>query len=182
MAENQPFDVAVVGGGIVGLILTLGLLRRGIPVKIYEQSSSFHEIGAGVAFTANAQRCMELLDPNILQSMKNVASKNPHDYYRYVVGYSNDTSTQAEEEELLFQIYAGKAGFDGCHRAHFLDELVRFLPTGVVEFRKCLDTYIDRGEHEKVLLKFADGTTAEADVGECLSHSTMIDCQLSERW
>lgn len=166
-SDEKPFDVAIVGGGIVGLILALGLIRRGVPVKIYEQSNSFHEIGAGVAFTANAQRCMELLDPQILQSMKNVGNKNPNDYYQYVDGYHHsDTASDDRHEDLLFQIYAGDVGFDGCHRAHFLDELVRFLPEGVVQFRKRLETYIDRGDDQKVLLKFVNGSTAEADIGK----------------
>lgn len=53
---NQPFDVAIVGGGIIGLMVAMGLMKRNINVKIYEQSRSFREIGAGVAFTANAIR------------------------------------------------------------------------------------------------------------------------------
>jgi salicylate hydroxylase len=166
-AESQTLDVAIVGGGIIGLVLALGLLKRGIHVKIYEQAHNFHEIGAGVAFTANAQRCMHLLDPRILEAMKRVANKNPNDYYQYVDGY-NHSSTDPNDthENLLFKIYAGKVGFDGCHRAHFLDELVKFLPKGVVEFGKRFDWYYSRADHQKVLLKFLDGSSAEADLRE----------------
>src|SRR5271154_2558299 len=31
--SGAPFDVAIVGGGIAGMIVALGLLSRGIPVK-----------------------------------------------------------------------------------------------------------------------------------------------------
>ncbi|RAL09582.1 FAD/NAD(P)-binding domain-containing protein [Aspergillus homomorphus CBS 101889] len=161
-AAATTLNVAIIGGGIVGLILALGLLRHGIRVTIYEQAHEFHEIGAGVAFTANAQRCMELLDPRILAGMRRVANKNPNEYYQYVDGYHDRSGG---EEELLFQIYAGDVGFDGCHRAHFLAELVQLLPPGVVQFRKRLDSYANDGtEGGKVQLQFCDGTTAEADL------------------
>jgi salicylate hydroxylase len=53
---TQP-EVAVVGAGIVGTILALGLLKQKIPVRVYEQSSGFREIGAGIGVTAVAEAC-----------------------------------------------------------------------------------------------------------------------------
>ena len=64
---------------------------------------------------------------------------------------------------MLFKLYAGVRGFEGCHRAHFLDALVKYLPEGLVEFRKRLDTVTDRQDGGKVELKFCDGTSAKAD-------------------
>ena len=52
--EEQPLNVAIVGGGIAGLALAIGLLARDIQVRIYERASSFREIGAGIGF--NPQR------------------------------------------------------------------------------------------------------------------------------
>ena len=112
----------------MGLVTALGLLSRNVNVKIYEQAKSFREIGAGVAFTTNAQRCMELLDPKILKAMKAVSTSNPSAYYTYVDGYhaqSDDPKDTSEKE--LFKLYAGDTGFDGCHRAHFLDEMIKFF-------------------------------------------------------
>lgn len=68
--------IAIAGGGIIGLVLALGLLRRGIPVKIYEQSRGFREIGAGVAFTKNAVRCMGMVHPGIVDALRAVATDN----------------------------------------------------------------------------------------------------------
>ena len=164
--KENDIEIAIVGGGIVGVVTALGLLKRNIGVKLYEQAWNFREIGAGVAFTTNAQRCMELLDPEILRAMKSVSTSNPSAYYTYVDGYhsesknSNDTS-----EKELFQLYAGDTGFDGCHRAHFLDELVKLMPAGIVEFQKRLKTYTV-AEDDKISLEFEDGTSATADAGE----------------
>ncbi|KAI1775066.1 hypothetical protein F4818DRAFT_59993 [Hypoxylon cercidicola] len=164
-------QVAVVGGGIVGLITALGLLKRNIPVKIYEQASSFREIGAGVAFTANAMRCMALIDPVIVDAVNAVATQNgqegapPNDYLRYHDGYHWDPNDiEGSDDKLLGLLYSGYKGFQGCHRASLLDELVKYVPSHAVEFRKRYTACKDRGPNEKLLLEFSDGTTAEADL------------------
>jgi len=40
MAASKP-TVAIIGGGISGVVLTIALLRRGIDVKLYEQAHAF---------------------------------------------------------------------------------------------------------------------------------------------
>ncbi|KAL4910874.1 hypothetical protein BDW74DRAFT_172333 [Aspergillus multicolor] len=136
-SKTHPFNVAVVGGGIVGLITTLGLLRRGIPMTIYEQASDFREIGAGVAFTAAAQKCMELLDPQVLRALRKSM-------------VSRLRMNGRKRMTFFFRIYSGDKKFDACHRAHFLEELVRCLPPGLVQFRKRLETYVDEEGHDKL--------------------------------
>jgi salicylate hydroxylase len=170
VAQEEPIEVAIVGGGIIGLVLALGLLRRGIKVKVYEQARSLREIGAGVAFTANAIRCMNLIDPNIVAALRSVATSNgdpnnPNDYLQWVDGYNTNEESPGEEQ-VLFKLYAGTRGFEGCHRAHFLDALVKFVPEGLVEFRKRLDVIQDNRNGGKVELTFCDGTTFKADAGE----------------
>lgn len=49
--------IAIVGAGIVGVILALGLSRQKVSVRVYEQAAGFREIGAGIAFSACARRC-----------------------------------------------------------------------------------------------------------------------------
>jgi salicylate hydroxylase len=52
-----------------------------------------------------------------------------------------------------------------CHRAHFLDVLVKLLPEGCAEFDKRLVGVDEKevGDNKKLVIRFADGTTAEAD-------------------
>jgi hypothetical protein len=59
--RNPGPQVAIIGGGIVGVILTLGLLRQNVSVRLYEQSGGFREIGAGIAFSACARRCSKFI-------------------------------------------------------------------------------------------------------------------------
>lgn len=167
LVEEERFEVAIVGGGLVGLILALGLIKRNIRVKIYEQARSFREIGAGVAFTSNAIQCMRLIDPQIVDALKSVATSNgdpdnPNDHLQWVDGYSPGPRDR-ERENVLFKLYVGHRGFEGCHRAHLLDALVKYLPKGMVEFRKRLDRVVDQEDNGRVQLHFDDGTSAEAD-------------------
>ncbi len=48
--------VAIVGGGIGGLVLALALRERGIGFELYEQADELREVGAAVALSANATR------------------------------------------------------------------------------------------------------------------------------
>jgi len=44
-SEKEAPSIAIVGGGISGLVLAIGLVKRNISVQIYEQAKSFGEIG-----------------------------------------------------------------------------------------------------------------------------------------
>jgi salicylate hydroxylase len=54
-------DIAVSGGGLGGLTLAISLLRRSVPVEVFEQTSELREIGAGVAIAANGTRLLREL-------------------------------------------------------------------------------------------------------------------------
>ncbi len=174
--DEEAVEVAIVGGGIVGIVLAVGLIRQGVHVKVYEQSRGFGEIGAGVAFTANAIRCMGLIDPAIVNALRssgavglsNGDTVDPNDYLRWVDGYNQRCHDDPYHEMPLFKIDAGYKGFEGCRRDQFLDALVKVVPEGVVECRKRLDTCCERGKEEKILLTFIDGTTAKADAGKLM--------------
>ena len=74
------------------------------------------------------------------------------------------------EEKLLYKLHLGKALFEGCHRADFLDELVKSLPGDAVRFGKYLDDVEDSGDdagEKKLVLRFSDGTVDEAVAGTC---------------
>ena len=71
------------------------------------------------------------------------------------------------DENLLYKLYVGDKGFEGCHRAHLLDALVKIIPEGTVEFGKRVDA-VEEVVGGKVRMRFVDGTSAEADARELL--------------
>ncbi len=180
--KDASLEVAIIGGGIVGLVLANGLVRQQVKVKVYEQAQSFREIGAGMAFTANATRCMELINPVILDAFRssgsvatsNGDSKNPNDYLRWIDGYNRRSDDDPNYQKMLFKIDAGYKGFEGCRRDQFLEALVNIIPAGVVECKKRLERVEEKGREDKILLTFSDGVSVETDAGKfCGSQRTL---------
>jgi salicylate hydroxylase len=178
----SDLDVVVVGGGITGIITALGLLRRGIKVRVYERVNNFHEIGAGLGFSANAEMAMKVVDPRVHTAFKTVATQNASDWFQYV-----DGEHDGEGIKLLFKLYLGERGFEGCSRPDYLDELGKLLPGETVQFGKELVSAqpVQKGDNKRMELVFADGRTVIADLGIYLALrvyripglSVLIDCQ-----
>lgn len=172
IVQERPIEIAIVGGGIIGLCLTAGLIKQNVKVKVYEQAKGFREIGAGMAFTANAIRCMGLMNQDIVSALRSGGSvatsldeNDPNDYLRWIDGYGKRRKDDPSYQQLLFKIDAGYKGFEGTRRDMFLEALVKVIPEEVVELKKRLDTIEEKADG-RVQLKFTDGTSAEADAGK----------------
>ncbi|KAI0124995.1 putative salicylate hydroxylase [Xylariales sp. AK1849] len=160
-------DVAIVGGGIIGVMTALGLVRRGMRVKIYERAPSWHEIGAGFGFTGIARECMQRLDPALLETLSRISQKaSSSAHTRYWDAFHPRTKSDAEDEakSLLFQTPERNLAFWGAVRSHLLLGMAAQLPEGVVVFQKRLLGYQDKPESDRVVLHFADGDVANAHV------------------
>lgn len=175
---SKSISLAIVGGGISGLVLAIALQRKNIPFTLYEAASKFGEIGAGVSFGPNASRAMSLIDPAIRTGFENVATFNQWDsksksWFDFRVGDARwKEKHSAEQIEALAsdgwfcQLDCG-VGQSSVHRAHFLDEMVKILEGDVARFGKRLVNleHLDDGD---VKLSFQDGTEA--------THSAVIGC------
>jgi salicylate hydroxylase len=168
MPLSKPFHIAIIGGGITGVCLGIALSRRRISFTIYERASSFGEIGAGVGVSPNAVRALGVIDPAAMDAWHNVVTMNADPdkrdvWFDFLDG--TDATTPVADLEPLFTI-RGKSGYGhrAAHRAKFLEELVRLLPPDVARFDKRLVGIEEsEGIHGRLTVKFADGSTAEAD-------------------
>ena len=166
-SNGSPLEVAIVGGGIIGVMTALGLYRRGIKAVIYERAPTWHEVSAGFAFTGAGREWMQQLDPAILEVLGSISQKTDASTSNsYWNAYHPRTREDAEDESksLLFRTPNNKLLFWGCVRSQFLHGMAALLPEGAVIFGKQLATYEDEEESGKVRLHFDDGSTAEADV------------------
>lgn len=75
MTELSPI-IAIIGGGLAGLTLSIGLTRHGIKHKIYEAAAEFSEIGAGIAMSPNAIGALTLIDQRIRNCYDRCATYN----------------------------------------------------------------------------------------------------------
>ena len=177
MSTSEPFDIAIVGGGIAGLTLAIGLLKHNIPITIYESAHHFGEIGAGVAFGPNATGAMRLIDPRIKAAFDHVAATNQWESKRHVwfeCRYGQDLPATHPEGpkktgDLLGAITCPN-GQATCHRAAFLDEMIKLIPSDVAHFGKRLLSIEELTglASQGVRLHFRDGTAA--------THAAVVGC------
>ncbi|KAI8622915.1 putative salicylate hydroxylase [Xylariaceae sp. FL1651] len=164
-AVALSLDVAIVGGGIIGIMTAIGLLHRGINVAIYERASAWHEISAGFGLTGIARECMLRLDPTLLDTLSHISQKTGSSAnIRYWDAFHPQTMQDAQQEKsaLLYHMPEKELAFWGVVRAHLLQAMAAQLPDGVVHFQKQLVGYEDELGNDRIVLHFADGTEADA--------------------
>ena len=186
-SSSELLSVAVVGGGIAGITLTIGLLRHApsLSVTLYESAPAFGEVGAGVGFGPNAIHAMSLIDPAIREAFEKIATYNQSDskkdnLFDFRVGDCRRASARREgdgesisnkmtevEVGQLYHSLKVPIGQASVHRAHFVDEMAKLIPDDIPRFGKRL-TNIETDDNGDVLLIFKDGTIAK--------HNAVIGC------
>jgi salicylate hydroxylase len=93
-------------------------------------------------------------------------------YLRWIDGYNQHDGHDPSYLRPLAQIgdKGGKGFRVGCRRDQFLEELAKLIPEGVITFRKRVERIEEQPGNGRIILHFKDGTTAEADAGECHCH------------
>ncbi|KAG4262669.1 salicylate 1-monooxygenase SalA [Fusarium proliferatum] len=161
---ERSFEIAVIGGGIVGLMVAIGLLKRGIEVTVFEQAQELTEFSAGFAFTGVARECLKRLDPRLLEALESIGEVNRHPCNRYWDGFNPTTQEEAESKDsLLFEVSARDLDYKGCLRSHLLHEMASMLPAGSIKLGKQLKDLQDEGSNDKVTLTFSDKSMYEVD-------------------
>ena len=165
--QQKRFTVAIIGGGIGGLSLAVGLLRRNTPVHIYEAAPAFKEVGLGLSIGPAAHRAMPLIDPKIRRiydSLITTHADSPgYEQFRetwFEVVWA--TGREKKSGEVLLDLEALPSGQTTVRRADFLDTLVTLIPPEIADFGRRL---VDLEETSNgVELRFEDGSSATADV------------------
>jgi salicylate hydroxylase len=150
--------VAIVGGGIGGLVLALALRQRGVPFEVYEQADELREIGAAVALSANGTRELRRLGlGETVEAVSVVPSALVIRRWDSGEVIADHPMGRADAYQTAFG-----APYYGVHRVALLQALVEQLAGERVNLgRRCVAV----DERDSLAeLRFADGTTAAADV------------------
>ncbi|KAI0673685.1 FAD/NAD-P-binding domain-containing protein [Trametes maxima] len=160
--SQKSFQVAIVGGGVCGLACAAALQRFGVSVDVFEAAAAFTEVGAGIGMGPNAVRVLKefgVLD-EVLKKI-NPGELSPKGF-RYYSGLA--------DHELVYEMCASYSvspedASITLHRAAFLDALVRVVDPRATHFNKrCVGLAAAPANPRRVTVRFADGSTHEADV------------------
>ena len=154
--------VAVIGGGIGGLSAALQLLQVGLDVHVYEQAPQIAEIGAGIQISPNASRILLRLG---LRSAMDAFGTRPHAVHqrRWDDGRTLQRAPLGPEVEATFG-----APYYHFHRADLVNLLADALPQERLHAGHKLIGLERKGE--RVIARFENGATAEADL-QCAPQS-----------
>ncbi|KAL3704005.1 hypothetical protein TMatcc_009695 [Talaromyces marneffei ATCC 18224] len=161
--DSHPFEISIIGSGIIGLNLALGLLQRNIPITIYEQAQELKEIGTGIGFSANLEECITELDPRISAVLHKIGLRQ-HQSLQWVVASNTEEDFSLRGKDEMFDMGLSLTkGFWLCHRAELVNELVKLLPVGCLRLGKRLEGVEQKSDTGKVVMSFMDGKKIETD-------------------
>jgi salicylate hydroxylase len=147
MARTGP--ILISGGGIGGLITAFCLAHHGFPVRLFEQSAEFKEVGAGIQ-----------LGPNIFRALKKVGLKDA------VLADAHVPPAQEMRDALTgklvtriplgdeFEAHFGQP-YAVSHRADILTTFLAACQDSKLiqlETSRRVDDYVDHGDHVTVTL------------------------------
>lgn len=165
MGLPKNFTVTIIGGGIGGLILAAGLVRRQIPVRVYEAAPAYAEIGLGLSIGPAAHRAMPLITPEVRELydllITTHADSPGYETFRQT-WFEIVWASGAHEGDCLMNLKALPSGQTTLRRADFLDALVKLVPEDVMQFGKRLEWLEETTDG--VRLQFQDNTTVLADI------------------
>jgi salicylate hydroxylase len=150
----SPFLIS--GGGIGGLITAYALARQGFPVRVFEQSAEFREVGAGIQ-----------LGPNIFRVLEKVGLKDAvlADAHRPPAQEMRDALTGKLIANIpLGDEFVARFGqpYAVTHRADIHATFLNACQSSnliTLENSRKVDGYEDHGDHIAVTLE--DGERAE---------------------
>lgn len=147
--------IAIVGAGLGGAAAAASLQQAGFEVDIYEQASYFARLGAGIHMGPNV---LKIFRRQGIEKQLEAMGSHPEFWF-----------SRDQDGEYLSRIPLGDfarkeygAAYLTVHRGDLHALQMTALKPGSVHFNKHLASLDESGSD--VLLKFADGTQARADI------------------
>ena len=159
---NGSAPILISGGGIGGLITAYALARQGFPVRLFEQSPEFREVGAGIQ-----------LGPNIFRVLEKIGLKDAvlADAHRPPAQEMRDALTgklivRIPLEEAFFQRFGEP--YAVTHRADIHGTFLRACQNSnlvTLETSRRVDSFEDTGKGVTVTLENGQKAEGRALIG-----------------
>ncbi|KAM5540130.1 hypothetical protein V8D89_006270 [Ganoderma adspersum] len=155
-SNQQKLRVAIIGGGMGGLVLALCLKKYapGVDFDIYESASELTEVGAGIGMTPRIWWIMK--DLGLEDELLTITGTKDRAGFPFLIRKGD------EEQSVHIAEYTQLHTF---HRSLLQQLLAKHLDAGdKIHFSKRLKSYSETSATEPITLNFKDGTTATCDL------------------
>ncbi|RYP75666.1 hypothetical protein DL770_007351 [Monosporascus sp. CRB-9-2] len=165
-AEWRP-AIAILGAGIGGLAVAIGLMKRGVPVTIFEATKTYSPLGAGIGLGPNSLNAMDLLDSRFRAEYDTVKTGNEKPEFLHCIFDALYAEEGFGEKRGWTRGIIGAPYFtrSSAHRKELLQIMERFIPEETIKFgKRAMKIYQEQG---KAAIKFDDGDimTFDAVIG-----------------
>ncbi|HEY6834216.1 MAG TPA: 3-hydroxybenzoate 6-monooxygenase [Pseudolabrys sp.] len=155
---SAPFLIS--GGGIGGLIAAYALAHKGFPVRLFEQSSEFKEVGAGIQLGPNIFRVLERI--GLKDAILADAHVPPAQEMRDAL--TGKLITRIPLDEAFSKRFGGQP-YAVTHRADIHAAFLRACQTSnliTLETSRRVDAFEDHGGHVTVTLNNGETVAGRA--------------------
>ncbi len=151
----EDMEIAIVGGGIGGLVLALALHQRGIPCRVYEGAPEVRELGVGITLLPHAMRELTALGLGEALARQGIENRDSCFFNRFgQLIYSEPRGRGAGYPVPEVGIHRGRV-----HLTLWRAAVERLGAARVLADHQCLG--LDQGDHG-VTLHFRSATTGAA--------------------
>jgi 2-polyprenyl-6-methoxyphenol hydroxylase-like FAD-dependent oxidoreductase len=160
---NGSVPILISGGGIGGLITAYALAHKGFPVRLFEQSSEFKEVGAGIQLGPNIFRVLETI--GLKDAVLADAHVPPAQEMRDAL--TGKLITRIPLDEAFSKRFSGQP-YAVTHRADIHATFLRACQSSnliTLETNRRVDAYTDHGDHVTVTLNNGETASGRALIG-----------------
>ncbi|KAI5927598.1 hypothetical protein F4810DRAFT_648472 [Camillea tinctor] len=156
-------SIAILGAGIGGLAIAIGLIKRGVPVTIYEAAGQFSAVGAGIGFGPNSLNAIDLIDRRFREEYNKAKTPNEKAEFEHSVFDALYAEEGFGEKRGWTRGLVGAPYFtrSSAHRQDLLNIMASFIPRDTVKFGKRAQSIEQR--ENKAIITFQDGDVVAVD-------------------
>ncbi|NEP75281.1 MAG: NAD(P)-binding protein [Okeania sp. SIO2G4] len=154
---SQPVvnKVAIIGAGPGGLATAIALRKKGIDAHVYERAKELRPVGAGLGLQANGLRCLDVIQPGIVDILKRSGCQ-----VKRVTVKTSTGETIRTSESTMMEKYGQPLLIIWWWRLQQI--LASYLPPEVIHLNhRCIS--FEQNENT-VITHFDNGKTAQADL------------------